>query len=116
MPPCVALEQGVLFLPLSIVTAKFSLSPCLIAIYFLLSPLPTPPPPPSFLTIPSLTDPSQVTATSLEGVLVGHNYSGCAFVYGSLSFMDKLACGLALVIIEAVNGELCLCVWQGLLK
>lgn len=46
-----------------------------------------------------------MTATSLEGVLVGHHYSGCAFVYGSLSFMDKLTCGIALVAIEAVNGE-----------
>lgn len=44
-----------------------------------------------------------VTATSMEGALVGQNLSGCAFVYGSLSFLDKLTCGIALYSIEAAN-------------
>eukprot|EP00850_Spirogloea_muscicola_P002306 SM000008S22395 [mRNA] locus=s8:1404652:1408343:- [translate_table: standard] len=44
-----------------------------------------------------------VTATSMEGLLVGQQLSGCAFVYGSLSFMDKLTCGFALFAIEACN-------------
>ncbi|CAM6096468.1 unnamed protein product [Calypogeia fissa] len=46
-----------------------------------------------------------VTATSMQGVLVGHDLSGCAFVYGSLSFLDKLACGLALYFLERLNVE-----------
>lgn len=46
----------------------------------------------------------QVTATSMEGVLVSKNLSGCGFVYGSLSFLDKLACGIALYSIEGMNG------------
>ncbi|XP_024525694.1 major facilitator superfamily domain-containing protein 12 [Selaginella moellendorffii] len=45
-----------------------------------------------------------VTATSMEGLLVGHSLSGCAFVYGSLSLCDKLACGFALYAIEALHG------------
>ncbi|CAI5468942.1 unnamed protein product [Closterium sp. Yama58-4] len=44
-----------------------------------------------------------VTATSLEGVLVGQHVSVCAFVYGSLSFLDKFTCGIALVAIQAFN-------------
>ncbi|GJP43464.1 hypothetical protein CLOM_g2923 [Closterium sp. NIES-68] len=44
-----------------------------------------------------------VTATSLEGVLVGQHVSVCAFVYGSLSFLDKFTCGIALVAIQAYN-------------
>ncbi|KAL2632406.1 hypothetical protein R1flu_017092 [Riccia fluitans] len=44
-----------------------------------------------------------VTATSMQGVLVGQDLSGVAFVYGSLSFMDKLTCGVALYLIEGLN-------------
>jgi hypothetical protein len=40
----------------------------------------------------------------MEGVLVSKNLSGCGFVYGSLSFLDKLACGIALYAIEGMNG------------
>lgn len=47
----------------------------------------------------------QVTATSMEGLLVSTNISGCGFVYGSLSFLDKLACGIALYWIEGMNGK-----------
>ncbi|OAE26027.1 hypothetical protein AXG93_4601s1260 [Marchantia polymorpha subsp. ruderalis] len=46
-----------------------------------------------------------VTATSMQGVLVGHDLSGVAFVYGSLSFLDKLTCGIALYLIEGLNDE-----------
>ncbi|CAI5487339.1 unnamed protein product [Closterium sp. Naga37s-1] len=46
-----------------------------------------------------------VTATSLEGVLVGQHVSVCAFVYGSLSFLDKFTCGIALVAIQAFNSK-----------
>ncbi|XAR63378.1 hypothetical protein NMG60_11023291 [Bertholletia excelsa] len=42
-----------------------------------------------------------VTAISMQSVLVGEDLNGCAFVYGSLSFMDKMACGLALYILES---------------
>lgn len=49
---------------------------------------------------------TQVTATSMEGLLVSKNLSGCGFVYGSLSFMDKLACGIALYLIEGMNGNI----------
>ncbi|KAI5058941.1 hypothetical protein GOP47_0025260 [Adiantum capillus-veneris] len=44
-----------------------------------------------------------VTAVSMEGILVGLDLSGCAFVYASLSFLDKFACGAALYVIEALN-------------
>lgn len=46
-----------------------------------------------------------VTACSMQGVLVGHDLSGCAFVYGSLSFLDKLACGLVIYFLERLNDE-----------
>ncbi|CAM8966754.1 unnamed protein product [Rhodiola kirilowii] len=42
-----------------------------------------------------------VTGVSMQSVLVGKDYHGCAFVYGSLSFLDKLSCGLALYILES---------------
>lgn len=42
---------------------------------------------------------------SLQAVLVGADADGCAFVYGSLGFLDKMACGAALYAIEAFNGE-----------
>ncbi|KAH8934649.1 hypothetical protein BDL97_18G095700 [Sphagnum fallax] len=50
-----------------------------------------------------------VTATSMEGVLVSKNLSGCGFVYGSLSFLDKLACGIALYAIEGMNVQTRMC-------
>lgn len=43
----------------------------------------------------------QVTAISMQSILVGHDLNGCAFVYGSLSFMDKISCGIALYILES---------------
>ncbi|KAJ4769549.1 Major facilitator superfamily protein [Rhynchospora pubera] len=42
-----------------------------------------------------------VTAISMESILVGEDLNGCAFVYGSLSFADKLSCGIALYALES---------------
>jgi hypothetical protein len=42
----------------------------------------------------------------MEGVLVGEDLNGCAFVYGSLSFFDKVSCGVALYILESYQGNL----------
>ncbi|KAL6856169.1 hypothetical protein ACP4OV_018971 [Aristida adscensionis] len=46
-----------------------------------------------------------VTSISMEGVLVGEDLNGCAFVYGSLSFVDKVSCGVALYILESYQGN-----------
>lgn len=46
-----------------------------------------------------------VTGISMESVLVGEDLNGCAFVYGSLSFLDKLSCGLALYVLESYQGS-----------
>jgi hypothetical protein len=43
----------------------------------------------------------------MEGVLVGEDLTVCAFVYGSLSFADKVACGLALYMLESYQGNNC---------
>ncbi|KAK1260001.1 hypothetical protein QJS04_geneDACA010138 [Acorus gramineus] len=42
-----------------------------------------------------------VTGISMESILVGEDLDGCAFVYGSLSFLDKMSCGIALYILES---------------
>lgn len=42
-----------------------------------------------------------VTGISMQSILVGDDLNGCAFVYGSLSFLDKLSCGIALYILES---------------
>eukprot|EP00268_Persea_americana_P017733 TRINITY_DN1858_c1_g1_i1.p1 TRINITY_DN1858_c1_g1~~TRINITY_DN1858_c1_g1_i1.p1 ORF type:complete len:460 (+),score=60.97 TRINITY_DN1858_c1_g1_i1:427-1806(+) len=42
-----------------------------------------------------------VTGISMESVLVGEDLNGCAFVYGSLSFLDKVSCGIALFVLES---------------
>ncbi|XP_072987381.1 uncharacterized protein [Typha latifolia] len=46
-----------------------------------------------------------VTGISMESILVGEDLNGCAFVYGSLSFMDKLSCGIALYVLESYQGS-----------
>ncbi|XAR54297.1 hypothetical protein NMG60_11029359 [Bertholletia excelsa] len=46
-----------------------------------------------------------VTAVSMQSVLVGQDLNGCAFVYGSLSFLDKTSCGLALFILESYQNS-----------
>ena len=45
-------------------------------------------------------------SVSMQSVLVGEDLNGCAFVYGSLSFVDKMSCGLALYILESYQGKL----------
>nr|CAB3501904.1 unnamed protein product [Digitaria exilis] len=42
-----------------------------------------------------------VTTVGLESALVGEDLNGCAFVYGSLSFLDKISCGIALFVLES---------------
>ncbi|XP_074584786.1 uncharacterized protein LOC141840637 [Curcuma longa] len=42
-----------------------------------------------------------VTGISMESMLVGEDLNGSGFVYGSLSFADKLSCGLALYALES---------------
>ncbi|XP_052171173.1 uncharacterized protein LOC127787250 isoform X2 [Diospyros lotus] len=42
-----------------------------------------------------------VTAVSMQSFLVGVDLRGCAFVYGSLSFLDKISCGVALYILQS---------------
>jgi Na+/melibiose symporter-like transporter len=42
-----------------------------------------------------------VTAISMQSVLVGAEVGGCAFVCGSLSFLDKMSCGLALYVLQS---------------
>lgn len=46
-----------------------------------------------------------VTGVSMQSILVGEDLNGCAFVYGSLSFLDKLSCGLALYVLESYEGS-----------
>ncbi|XP_006649460.1 major facilitator superfamily domain-containing protein 12-like [Oryza brachyantha] len=42
-----------------------------------------------------------VTTIGLESSLVGDDLNGSAFVYGSLSFLDKMSCGIALFVLES---------------
>ncbi|GFQ07767.1 major facilitator superfamily domain-containing protein 12 [Phtheirospermum japonicum] len=42
-----------------------------------------------------------VSGVSMQSFLVGDDLNGCAFVYGSLSFLDKILCGLALSVLES---------------
>ncbi|KAK9056062.1 hypothetical protein SSX86_027149 [Deinandra increscens subsp. villosa] len=42
-----------------------------------------------------------VTGVSMQSYLVGEDVKGCAFVYGSLSFLDKMSCGFALWALES---------------
>lgn len=44
---------------------------------------------------------TQVTAISVQSVLVGAEVGGCAFVCGSLSFLDKMSCGIALYVLQS---------------
>ncbi|GAB2300487.1 hypothetical protein Dimus_034532 [Dionaea muscipula] len=46
-----------------------------------------------------------VTGISMQSVLVGEDLNGCAFVYGSLSFMDKISCGIVLYILESFQNS-----------
>ncbi|KAK7323890.1 hypothetical protein VNO77_27390 [Canavalia gladiata] len=42
-----------------------------------------------------------VTGVSMQNFLIGDNLNGCAFVVGSLSFLDKMSCGLALYVLQS---------------
>ncbi|KAF6155263.1 hypothetical protein GIB67_019789, partial [Kingdonia uniflora] len=42
-----------------------------------------------------------VTCISMQSILVGEDLNGCAFVYGSLSFLDKISCGIVLFVLES---------------
>ncbi|XP_028799709.1 major facilitator superfamily domain-containing protein 12 [Neltuma alba] len=42
-----------------------------------------------------------VTGVSMQNVLIGEDLNGCAFVCGSLSFLDKISCGIALYILQS---------------
>lgn len=46
-----------------------------------------------------------VTGTGMQSVLVGQDLNGCAFVYGSLSFMDKMSCGIVLYFLESYQSN-----------
>uniref|UniRef100_A0A9I9DSN0 Major facilitator superfamily domain-containing protein 12 n=1 Tax=Cucumis melo TaxID=3656 RepID=A0A9I9DSN0_CUCME len=46
-----------------------------------------------------------VTGVSMQSVLVGTDLNGCAFVCGSLSFLDKISCGLALYFLESFQSS-----------
>lgn len=46
-----------------------------------------------------------VTGVSMQSFLVGEDLHGCAFVYGSLSFLDKISCGLALFVLESYGNS-----------
>ncbi|XP_020521950.1 major facilitator superfamily domain-containing protein 12 isoform X2 [Amborella trichopoda] len=48
---------------------------------------------------------ASVTAVGMESFLVGRDLNGCAFVYGSLSFLDKISCGIALYTLELYHGS-----------
>lgn len=37
----------------------------------------------------------------MQSVLIGSELGGCAFVCGSLSFLDKMSCGLALYVLQS---------------
>lgn len=50
-----------------------------------------------------------VTAISMESILVGEDLSRCAFVYGSLSFLEKLSCGIVLYVIEDFHSSATSC-------
>lgn len=48
---------------------------------------------------------SQITGVSMQSVLVGSDLDGCAFVYGSLSFLDKVSCGLAVFVLQSFQSK-----------
>ncbi|KAL6493904.1 hypothetical protein OROGR_031813 [Orobanche gracilis] len=47
-----------------------------------------------------------VSGVSMQSFLVGEDLNGCAFVYGSLSFFDKILCGLALSVLESYQSSI----------
>lgn len=45
----------------------------------------------------------------MQSVLIDRDLNGCAFVCGSLSFMDKISCGLALFVLQSYQSKLQFC-------
>jgi hypothetical protein len=41
----------------------------------------------------------------MQNFLIGENLNGCAFVVGSLSFLDKMSCGIALYILQSYQSK-----------
>ena len=41
----------------------------------------------------------------MQSILVGSDLKGCAFVYGSLSFLDKVSCGLAVFALQSFQSK-----------
>ncbi|EOY17373.1 Major facilitator superfamily protein isoform 4 [Theobroma cacao] len=46
-----------------------------------------------------------VTAVSMQSIVIGEDLNGCAFVCGSLSFLDKISCGLALFVLQSYQSN-----------
>ncbi|KAA8520306.1 hypothetical protein F0562_014562 [Nyssa sinensis] len=46
-----------------------------------------------------------VTGVSMQSFLVGEDLDGCAFVCGSLSFLEKISCGFAIFILESYQNS-----------
>lgn len=46
-----------------------------------------------------------VTGVSMQNFLIGEDLNGCAFVCGSLSFLDKMSCGIALYILQSYQNS-----------
>ncbi|MBA0736183.1 hypothetical protein Gogos_009755 [Gossypium gossypioides] len=46
-----------------------------------------------------------VAAVSMQNVLIGQDLNGCAFVCGSLSFLDKISCGLTLFVLQSFHSK-----------
>lgn len=48
-----------------------------------------------------------VTSVSMEGDLVGHDTDSSSFVYGTLSFTDKLSNGLLILLVAGMQQSAC---------
>lgn len=45
----------------------------------------------------------------MQSFLIDTDLNGCAFVCGSLSFLDKISCGLALFVLQSYQSKLQFC-------
>ncbi|KAK0575366.1 hypothetical protein LWI29_037934 [Acer saccharum] len=46
-----------------------------------------------------------VTGISMQNVLIGEDLNGCAFVTGSLCFLDKMSCGIVVYILQSYQSS-----------
>ncbi|KAF7824466.1 major facilitator superfamily domain-containing protein 12-like isoform X1 [Senna tora] len=46
-----------------------------------------------------------VTGVSMQNFLIGQDLNGCAFVCGSLSFLDKMSCGIAVYVLQSYQNS-----------